>query len=339
MNMKHFILKEVPDAKLDISNFELQEVDIPIPGDGQVLVRNILLSIDAANRTWMQGRTYRDQVIAGDVMPSYSVAEIIESKDPDFKKGQIVTADSFWAEYSVVASKDLNKCPDNISLSNLLSLFGIAGLTAYHGLFDVGEVKASDTVVVSAAAGSVGVYVGQLAKAVGCKVVGIAGGDAKCKKVVEELGFDGCIDYKNANLVRELKTLCPEGVDLYFDNVGGTVLEAVLIRMKNRGRIVCCGAVSQYESPSPIGPRNIPGFIITKRLKLEGFIVMDFKERHLEAIAHMKKLLNDGKITIIEDITEGLQSAPEALVNLLNGKNFGKSMVRVTPDPTRPKLS
>ena len=191
----------------------------------------------------------------------------------------------------------------------------------------------------SAAAGSVGVYVGQLAKAVGCKVVGIAGGDAKCKKVVEELGFDGCIDYKNANLVRELKTLCPEGVDLYFDNVGGAVLEAVLIRMKNRGRIVCCGAVSQYESPSPIGPRNIPGFIITKRLKLEGFIVMDFKERHLEAITHMKKLLNDGKITIIEDITEGLQSAPEALVNLLNGKNFGKSMVRVTPDPTRPKLS
>ena len=339
MNMKHFILKEAPDAKLDVSNFELQEVDVPKPEDGQVLVRNILLSIDAANRTWMQGRTYRDQVIAGDVMPSYSVAEIIESKDPDFKKGQIVTADSFWAEYSVVESKDLNKCPDNISLSNLLSLFGIAGLTAYHGLFDVGEVKASDTVVVSAAAGSVGVYVGQLARAVGCKVVGIAGGDAKCKKVVEELGFDGCIDYKNANLVRELKTLCPEGVDLYFDNVGGTVLEAVLIRMKNRGRIVCCGAVSQYESPSPIGPRNIPGFIITKRLKLEGFIVMDFKERHLEAITHMKKLLNDGKITIIEDITEGLQSAPEALVNLLNGKNFGKSMVRVTPDPTRPKLS
>ena len=337
--MKHFILKEAPDAKLDVSNFELQEVDVPKPEHGQVLVRNILLSIDAANRTWMQGRTYRDQVIAGDVMPSYSVAEIIESKDPDFKKGQIVTADSFWAEYSVVESKDLNKCPDNISLSNLLSLFGIAGLTAYHGLFDVGEVKASDTVVVSAAAGSVGVYVGQLAKAVGCKVVGIAGGDAKCKKVVEELGFDGCIDYKNANLARELKTLCPEGVDLYFDNVGGTVLEAVLIRMKNRGRIVCCGAVSQYESSSPIGPRNIPGFIITKRLKLEGFIVMDFKERHLEAITHMKKLLNDGKITIIEDITEGLKSAPEALVNLLNGKNFGKSMVRLTPDPTRPKLS
>ena len=337
--MKQFILKEAPDAKLEVSNFELQEVNVPNPGAGQVLIRNILLSIDAANRTWMQGRTYRDQVLAGDVMPSYSVSEIIESKDPQFKKGQIVTADSLWAEFSVVESKDLNKCPENISLSNLLSLFGIAGLTAYHGLFDVGKVKASDTVVVSAAAGSVGVYVGQLAKAIGCKVIGIAGGDIKCRRVVEEVGFDGCVDYKNANLVRELKVLCPEGVDLYFDNVGGTVLEAVLIRMKNNGRIVCCGAVSQYESPFPIGPRNIPGFVITKRLKLEGFIVMDFKERHLEAITHMKKLLNEGKMTIIEDITEGLQSAPEVLVNLLNGKNFGKSMVRVAPDPTKPTLS
>ena len=337
--MKQFILKEAPDAKLNISNFELQEVDLPKPEDGQVLVRNILLSIDAANRTWMQGRTYRDQVVAGDVMPSYSVAEIVESKDPEFKKGQIVTADSFWAEYSVIESRDVNKCPDNISLPNLLSLFGIAGLTAYHGLFDVGEVKASDTVVVSAAAGSVGVYVGQLAKAIGCKVVGIAGGDTKFKIVVEELGFDGCIDYKNANLVRDLKTLCPEGIDLYFDNVGGTVLEAVLIRMKNRGRVVCCGAVSQYESSSPIGPRNIPGFVITKRLKLEGFIVMDFKEKHMEAITHMTKLLNEGKITIVEDITEGLQNAPKALVNLLNGKNFGKSMVRVAPDPYEQKMS
>ena len=337
--MKQFILKDAPDGKLNISNFELQEVDLPKPGDGQVLVRNILLSIDAANRTWMQGRTYRDQVIAGDVMPSYSVAEIIESKDLEFKKGQIVTADSFWAEYSVIESRTLNRCPDNISLPNLLSLFGIAGLTAYHGLFDVGDVKSSDTVVVSAAGGSVGVYVGQLAKAIGCKVVGIAGGDIKCKKVVEELGFDACIDYKNANLVRDLKTQCPEGIDLYFDNVGGTVLEAVLIRMKNKGRVVCCGAVSQYENSSPIGPRNIPGFVITKRLKLEGFIVMDFKERHLEAIVHMKKLLDEGKITIVEDITEGLQSAPKALVNLLNGKNFGKSMVRVAPDPVKEKMS
>ncbi|MDC3081048.1 NADP-dependent oxidoreductase, partial [Paracoccaceae bacterium] len=155
----------------------------------------------------------------------------------------------------------------------------------------------------------------------------------KCKEVVGSLGFDGCINYKNGNLLKDLKEMCPTGISLYFDNVGGHILEAVLVRMQNRGRIVCCGAISQYESSSPIGPRNVPGFIITKRLKMEGFIVMDFQEKHLEAINHMKALLDEGKIKAVDHIAEGLEKAPEALVNLLNGKNFGKSMVRVFPDP------
>ena len=233
----------------------------------------------------------------------------------------------------MVKAKDVNKCPQGIPLSYLLSIFGIAGLTAYHGLFDVGKLEASDTVVVSAAAGSVGIYVGQLAKAFGCKVIGIAGSDEKCKEVVGSLGFDGCINYKNGNLLKDLKEMCPTGISLYFDNVGGHILEAVLVRMQNRGRIVCCGAISQYESSSPIGPRNVPGFIITKRLKMEGFIVMDFQEKHLEAINHMKALLDEGKIKVVDHIAEGLEKAPEALVNLLNGKNFGKSMIRIFPDP------
>ena len=194
-------------------------------------------------------------------------------------------------------------------------------------------MESSDTVVISAAAGSVGIYAGQLAKAMGCKVIGIAGNDKKCKEVVDSLGFDGCINYKTGNLLKDLKEHCPEGISLYFDNVGGHILEAVLVRMQNRGRIVCCGAISQYESSSPVGPRNVPGFIITKRLKMEGFIVMDFQEKHLEAINHMKTLLDNRKIKVVEDIAEGLERAPEALVNLLNGKNFGKSMVRVFPDP------
>ena len=301
--MKQFIVKEIPKTNLEISNFE------------------------------MQGRTYRDQVLAGDVMPSYSIAEVVESNHPDFKIGQIVTSESYWEEFSLVKAKDVNKCPQNIPLSYLLSIFGIAGLTAYHGLFDVGRMEASDTVLISAAAGSVGIYAGQLAKAMGCKVIGIAGNDKKCKEVVDSLGFDGCINYKTGNLLKDLKEHCPEGISLYFDNVGGHILEAVLVRMQNRGRIVCCGAISQYESSSPVGPRNIPGFIITKRLKMEGFIVMDFQEKHLEAINHMKTLLDNGKIKVVEDIAEGLERAPEALVNLLNGKNFGKSMVRVFPDP------
>ena len=331
--MKQFVVKEIPKTNLEISNFEMREVDVPKPSEDEILVKNILLSIDAANRTWMQGRTYRDQVFAGDVMPSYSIAEVVESNHSDFKVGQIVTSDSYWEEFSLVKAKDVNKCPQGIPLSYLLSIFGIAGLTAYHGLFDVGKLEASDTVVVSAAAGSVGIYVGQLAKAFGCKVIGIAGSDEKCKEVVGSLGFDGCINYKNGNLLKDLKELCPKGISLYFDNVGGHILEAVLVRMQNRGRIVCCGAISQYESASPTGPRNVPGFIITKRLKMEGFIVMDFQEKHLEAINHMKALLKEGKIRVVDHIVEGLEKAPEALVNLLNGKNFGKSMVRIFPDP------
>ena len=331
--MKQFIVREIPKNNLEISNFEMREVDVPKPSSDEILVKNILLSIDAANRTWMQGRTYRDQVFAGDVMPSYSIAEVVESNHPDFKVGQIVTSDSYWEEFSLVKAKDVNKCPKDIPLSYLLSIFGIAGLTAYHGLFDVGKLEAKDTVVVSAAAGSVGIYAGQLAKASGCKVIGIAGSDEKCREVVDSLGFDGCINYKNGNLLKDLKEMCPKGISLYFDNVGGHILEAVLVRMQNGGRIVCCGAISQYESSSPTGPRNVPGFIITKRLKMEGFIVMDFQEKHLKAINHMKALLDEGKIKVVEDIAEGLESAPEALVNLLNGKNFGKSMVRVFPDP------
>ena len=331
--MKQFIVREIPKNNLEISNFEMREVDVPKPSADEILVKNILLSIDAANRTWMQGRTYRDQVFAGDVMPSYSIAEVVESNHPDFKVGQIVTSDSYWEEFSLVKAKDVNKCPKDIPLSYLLSVFGIAGLTAYHGLFDVGKLEANDTVVVSAAAGSVGIYAGQLAKASGCKVIGIAGSDEKCREVVDSLGFDGCINYKNGNLLKDLKEMCPKGISLYFDNVGGHILEAVLVRMQNGGRIVCCGAISQYESSSPTGPRNVPGFIITKRLKMEGFIVMDFQEKHLKAINHMRALLEEGKIKVVEDIAEGLESAPEALVNLLNGKNFGKSMVRVFPDP------
>ena len=331
--MKQFIVREIPKNNLEISNFEMREVDVPKPSADEILVKNILLSIDAANRTWMQGRTYRDQVFAGDVMPSYSIAEVVESNHPDFKVGQIVTSDSYWEEFSLVKAKDVNKCPKDVPLSYLLSIFGIAGLTAYHGLFDVGKLEANDTVVVSAAAGSVGIYAGQLAKASGCRVIGIAGSDEKCRKVVDSLGFDGCINYKNGNLLKDLKEMCPKGISLYFDNVGGHILEAVLVRMQNGGRIVCCGAISQYESSSPTGPRNVPGLIITKRLKMEGFIVMDFQEKHLKAIDHMRALLDEGKIKVVEDIAEGLESAPEALVNLLNGKNFGKSMVRVFPDP------
>ncbi len=332
--MKQLILSNVPTGKLEKTDFVLQNAEIPSIEDGEVLVKNILLSIDAANRSWMQGKTYRDAVRAGDIMPTYSIAEVVESNDDRFSKGQIVTGDSVWAEFAAIKGKNLNSCPNIKPLSNLLSLYGIAGLTAYHGLMNVGELKKGETVVVSAAGGSVGLFVGQIAKAMGCRVVGIAGSDEKCSRLVRELNFDSCINYKNGSLLNDLKTECPDGIDVYFDNVGGSILEIVLFRMNMRGRVVCCGAVSQYDGSSPIGPRNLPGLLIVKRLKMEGFIVMDFAKDHLKAIKHMSELKGEGKIKIVEDITEGIENAPDALLKLLGGGNYGKSMVRVFPDPT-----
>ena len=332
--MKQLILSNVPTGNLEKTDFVLQNAETPQIEDGEVLVKNILLSIDAANRSWMQGKTYRDAVRAGDIMPTYSIAEVVESNDDRFSKGQIVTGDSVWAEFAAIKGKNLNSCPNIKPLSNLLSLYGIAGLTAYHGLMNVGELKKGETVVVSAAGGSVGLFVGQIAKAMGCRVVGIAGSDEKCSRLVRELNFDSCINYKNGSLLNDLKTECPDGIDVYFDNVGGSILEIVLFRMNMRGRVVCCGAVSQYDGSSPIGPRNLPGLLIVKRLKMEGFIVMDFAKDHLKAIKHMSELKGEGKIKIVEDITEGIENAPDALLKLLGGGNYGKSMVRVFPDPT-----
>ena len=329
--MKQFIVKEIPKSNLEISNFELQEVDIPKPSSDEILVKNILLSIDAANRTWMQGRTYRDQVFAGDVMPSYSIAEVVESNHPDFKVGQIVTSDSYWEEFSLVKAKDVNKCPQNVPLSYLLSIFGIAGLTAYHGLFDVGRLVASDTVVISAAAGSVGIYAGQLAKAMGCKVIGIAGNDKKCKEVVDSLGFDGCINYKTGNLLKELKEHCPEGISLYFDNVGGPILEYALGNIAQKARVVMCGGISSGYTMERLaaGPSTIFNLII-QRGKMEGFIVIDYAEQFPNAIMELAGWVAEGKITYKEDIAEGLENCPETLANLFKGKNFGKQLLKLS---------
>jgi len=217
-------------------------------------------------------------------------------------------------------------------LSHLMSVFGIAGKTAFHGLISVGKPVPGETVVVSAAAGSVGVYVGQIAKAMGCRVVGIAGGAQKGAWLVDELGFDACVDYRDPAWSKALKAACPEGIDIYFDNVGGSVLETVLFRMNERGRIVCCGAVSQYDSTRPSGPRNLPGMIVVKRLRMEGFIVMDFAADDAKAVRAMQNWVASGAIKVQEDIVEGLENAPAALIGLLAGDNRGKRMVRVGAD-------
>jgi len=216
----------------------------------------------------------------------------------------------------------------------LMSVFGIAGKTAYHGLMSVGQPQPGETVLVSAAAGSVGGYVGQIAKAIGCRVVGIAGGKEKCDWVMKEFGFDACIDYRAEGLFKSLRAACPQGVDVYFDNVGGEILETALNLMNERGRVVCCGAISQYQSTNPTGPRNLPGAIVVKRLRMEGFIVMDWAHNDATAIRAMQGMMERGQLKVTEDIVEALENAPQALIGLLAGDNKGKRMVRVGKDPS-----
>jgi NADPH-dependent curcumin reductase CurA len=332
MRTRQVIVKELPKGSLSEDHFEMSEAELPTVQDGEVLVRTILMSIDAANRAWMQGATYREAILAGDAMHTGSLCEVMESKSTRLAVGDIVFAESVWADHSVISARKAAKMPRVPQLSHLMSVFGIAGKTAFHGLISVGKPVPGETVVVSAAAGSVGVYVGQIAKAMGCRVVGIAGGAQKGAWLVDELGFDACVDYRDPAWSKALKAACPEGIDIYFDNVGGSVLETVLFRMNERGRIVCCGAVSQYDSTRPSGPRNLPGMIVVKRLRMEGFIVMDFAADDAKAVRAMQNWVASGAIKVQEDIVEGLENAPAALIGLLAGDNRGKRMVRVGAD-------
>jgi len=330
---RQVIIRELPKRELTAEHVSTQDAPTPEPGAGEVLVRTNLISIDAANRAWMQGATYREAVKAGDVMHGYIVGEVIASGDPAFKAGDLVEGEGHWAEEVICRAAFLQKLPDHRPVSHLVSVLGIAGKTAYHGLVGVGLPKPGETVVVSAAAGSVGIFVGQIAQALGCRAVGIAGGAEKCAWLTEELGFDAAIDYRGGNLFRELKVAGPDGIDIYFDNVGGEILETVLFQMNIKGRVVCCGAVSQYNATAPSGPRNLPGLVVVKRLRMEGFIVMDFADQDAKAVADLSDWVKDGQIKVVEDIVEGLENAPAALVGLLAGANRGKRMVRVAPDP------
>ena len=333
MTNKQIVIAELPTNALTPAHFKETTVDVPTAGDGQVVLKVILMSIDAANRSWMKGATYRAAVNAGDAMPTYAICEVTESKSDRLAVGDIVAAEATWSNFVVADARKCEKLPKVPELSNLMSVYGIAGKTAFHGLISVGQPIAGETVLVSAAAGSVGGYVGQIAKALGCRVVGIAGGAEKCKWVKEEMGFDDCIDYRAPGMSKALRAACPNGVDVYFDNVGGTVLETALFSMNEKGRIVCCGAISQYDTETPTGPRNLPGLIVVKRLRMEGFIVMDWVHNDAKALRALQTWVANGQIKVTEDIVEGLENAPQALIGLLAGDNKGKRMVRVAADP------
>lgn len=327
---RQVLIERLPEGPLGVDHFRLAEGAVPAPGDGELLVRTLYVSLDAANRAWMQGATYRSALAAGQVMAGGALAEVVESRAAGFAPGDLVRAETGWQDYAAVPAMTALKLPRIEPLSHLLSVYGVAGLTAYFGLLDCGRPKAGETVAVSAAAGAVGSIVGQIARIKGCRAVGIAGGAAKGALLTRELGFDAAVDYKagTRETIRALREACPGGIDVYFDNVGGDVLEACLFAMANNGRIACCGAVSQYDTASPKGVRGVPGLLVTKRLTMQGFIVMDHYDRRDEALAELKGWVDSGQLKVREDIIDGLENLPAALVGLLAGENVGKRMVR-----------
>jgi len=327
---RQILLVETPRGKLGAEHFQLAEGVLPVPQDGEVLVRVRYISLDAANRAWMQGATYRSAVEAGTVMAGGAVAEVVESRAPGLAPGDLVFGDTGWQDYAALPARRLTKLPKLEPITHLLSVYGIAGLTAYFGLLKCGRPKSGETVVVSAAAGSVGSLVGQIAKIQGCHVVGIAGGAEKCAWLTGELGFDAAVDYKAGSVFKGLKEAAPKGIDVYFDNVGGDIFEACLFQMNTHGRVACCGAVSQYDgAPAPHGPRGVPGLIVVKRLSLQGFIVTDFEAERERGLADLQSWVASGKLKVQEDILDGLENTPQALIGLLAGDNRGKRMVKV----------
>ena len=267
-------------------------------------------------------------------MPGFTLSEVIESRDPDRPVGTLVLGDGGWQEYAVLNGAEARPITVRAPLTQHMSVLGVTGLTAWVGLHEVGHPKAGETLVVSAAAGATGNVVGQLARAAGMRVVGIAGSAEKCAVLVDELGFDGAVSHRSATVRQELKALCPDGVDLYFDNVGGPLLDTLLSLMSLHGRVVCCGAVSQYDTANPApGPRTVPGLLVTKRIRMEGFIVTDHDELWPRAEREMADLIAAGDLRVLEEVHEGLAAAPSVLVGLLAGRNTGKQLVRLAPDP------
>jgi NADPH-dependent curcumin reductase len=333
-------LKQRPVGEIKPGDLELTEAPKPIPGKGEMLVRNIYLSLDPTNRIWMSDmEQYMPPVAIGDVMRGGTLGVVEQSNAEDFAVGDIVMPGmGGWQDYSIGSAggpfpaQKLPKIP-GVPLSTFMSALGFTGATAYFGLLDLGKPQPGETVVVSAAAGAVGQIVGQIAKLKGCRVVGLAGSDEKCRYAVKELGFDACINYKKENVAQALKRECPKGIDVDFENVGGEILDAVLANVNLKARIALCGLISQYNAKGPVpGPYNFTN-ILMKRVRVEGFIIIDYVPRLGEFAAQMAQWLMEGKIKDRVDIHDGLENAVTTLGQLFTGGNTGKLLVRVSPEP------
>ena len=329
---KQVIIDSLPEGKLVEGNYKIVESPIPKASSGEVLVKTISFAITAGTRAGLQGSaSYAGAPKTGIVMNCTGIGEVVESSEASFPVGSMVLTQTGWQEYSLQKIESLTLMREGVDPELYLGPLGINGLTAYFGLLEVGDPKPSDTVMVSAAAGSVGHMVGQIAKIKGCHVIGISGNDDKCNILKDRLGFDEAIDYKSENLKEALDKKCPKGIDVYFDNTGGMILGSALFRMNPGGRIACCGVVSQYDTSSPEpGPRGIPGLLINNRIKMEGFLIFDFAEKYDRATDEILEWIGSGDLKILTDKVEGLEAAPEAFVDLLAGGNIGTRIVRLS---------
>jgi NADPH-dependent curcumin reductase CurA len=334
---RQWLLASRPSGMVSEANFDYVETPIPEIQAGEVLVRNLYLSFDPTQRGWMTDReSYLPPVEIGAPMRAGSVGQVMSSQHPDYAVGQLVQTTGCWQDYVVAAPgrgpMGLTILPENVSPEMMLSVFGITGLTAYFGLLDIGDPKPGETVLVSGAAGATGSVVGQIAKIKGCRVVGIAGGAKKCAWLKEEGGFDDVIDYKSEDVGEAIQRTCPDRVDVFFDNVGGAILEAALDHIALHSRIVMCGAISGYNSDSAVpGPKNLMN-IISRRTKMQGFIILDYIDQAPSAIAQLGEWIAKGQMRFEVDVQTGFENIPATLKRLFTGENMGKQLLKIA-DP------
>ena len=328
-----FRLARRPVGLPDRSIWDYTQSSVPQPGEGEVLVKALYLSLDPAMRSWMsEAKSYMPPVEIGEVMRGGMAGRVVASRDPGFAVGDLVTGILGVQEYALARSEELTKVDPAIPLPVHLHALGVPGMTAYFGLLDIGQLKAGDRVVVSGAAGAVGTIAGQIAKIKGCRVIGIAGGEHKCKYLVDELGFDGAIDYKSEDVTSAIRSHYRKGINVYFDNVGGDILDAALINLAVGARVVLCGAISQYNSTTGVkGPANYLSLLV-KRATMKGLLVFDYIPRYGEATKDIAGWMNEGKLKSKADIVEGLEAFPDALLKLFRGESLGKLMLKVAED-------
>ncbi len=332
------LIREVPKGPLEADHFALQVAQLPALGQGDVLVETLAITIGAGQRAGLQGSAgYAGPAESDVVMTGTGVGRVLASNHDAIAPDDIVMGLTGWSEHAVLTGDRLSIVDSTVAPSTLLGALGTNGLTAYFGLLDVGDPQPGETVVVSAAGGSVGHLVGQIAKRRGCTVVGVAGSDEKCASLIDDLGFDRAVNYKSTDFRAEFKAATPDRIDIYFDNTGGDILGSALFRMNTHGRIVCCGVVSQYDTASPDpGPRGVPGLLVNNRVRMQGFLVFDYADRFAEARAEISSWLASGDITARTTEFNGLSAAPRAFVDLLAGRTVGTTVINVA-SPTTPQ--